>query len=418
MRGPTPTRATRTGLRPVLHFTPGSGWVNDPVGLVHHDGRYHLFYQYVPDSTTWQPHCGWGHATSTDLVSWTEHTPALTPGDGDVGCWSGRVLTEPDADAVLHYTSVNEPDFDLGVVRDARPRDDDWHTWDKGEVLVAPPEGHDLLAFRDPSVFRDGPVWRMLVGAGYADTRAAVLSYSSPDLRTWRYDGPLAERTPHPADRDTGKLVWECPHLVELDGRHVLVASVLHDGGTGHVEAAVGNYADGRFTAEGWVRLTDGPGHYAPTPFTDADGRLGLIFWIREIADEEGGWAGAMSIPYLLGLRDGRVRLSPHPGVRRGVRRNPASPMGLDWTPTARHAHLELRSARGTTASLDVEGTTVTVTSAGRSARLPRAEGPVAVLADGAVLEVCTGAAVAGLPVADDTRTAVASDAADVSYWW
>src|SRR5687767_7187507 len=55
--------------RPQFHYTHGSGFVNDPNGLVYYAGEYHLFYQdRLP--------CGqsWGHAISRDLVHWTELT--------------------------------------------------------------------------------------------------------------------------------------------------------------------------------------------------------------------------------------------------------------------------------------------------------------------------------------------------------
>ncbi len=64
----------------------------------------------------------------------------------------------------------------------------------QGPVVARPPRQLGITAFRDPGVFRDGPVWRMLVGAGYADGTAGLLCYSSADLRTWVFVGPVAER--------------------------------------------------------------------------------------------------------------------------------------------------------------------------------------------------------------------------------
>ena len=35
-------------FRPRFHFTPERNWMNDPNGMIYHDGEYHLFYQYNP----------------------------------------------------------------------------------------------------------------------------------------------------------------------------------------------------------------------------------------------------------------------------------------------------------------------------------------------------------------------------------
>ncbi|MFC7597605.1 glycoside hydrolase family 32 protein [Terrabacter sp. GCM10028922] len=390
-------------LRPALHFTAPDGWLNDPLGLTWRDGRYELFYQALPGADAWNPRCRWGHATSTDLLTWTHHPIALEPGEDELGCWSGGLVVPDPASALsatIYYTSVNEPNMDLGAVRVARPADEAWQQWDKGNVVVTPPPGVDLRVFRDPVVLRDGDRWRMLVGAGYRDGTPAVLTFVSNDLEDWTYDGVLASTWTSPTGQLPSGEAWECPQLLQVGDRHVLVVSTCRDGSTQDVLAGVGTFADGRMRVDRWQRLTHGTGHYAAMQFVDDDGQPCLLFWIREIADPDGAWTGALSVPYRLSLDSAAadpVRLTPHPTVpppgaddpRAGVRHIAlADGDAVHLTPTGPpHLAVDVRYERGT----------VIVTSNGTQTMVPEVPGPVHVLVDGPVIEVCTGTALVGL---------------------
>ncbi|CAN5469537.1 hypothetical protein BH10ACT10_BH10ACT10_15910 [soil metagenome] len=279
-------------------FHAARGWLNDPHGVVHHDHRYHLFFQHVPGSLTWQPQVCWGHAVSDDLEHWSELSVALAPDADELGCWTGCVVDGP----TILYTSVCDPDRDHGRIRTARPVDDDLVAWRRLDGVLEAPDGVDV--FRDPFVLREGAAWRMVVGTGLPSGVGAVLTYVSEDLTTWTYDGVLAA-----GDGTTGA-IWECPQLVEVDGVTTLVVSV-HDGrDTRNVMASCGELVDGRFEAGPWQVLADGP-PYAPTTFRDVEGRLVVLFWLRGVTGD--GWAGALSAPYLLGRDGDRLVLERRP---------------------------------------------------------------------------------------------------------
>ncbi len=296
---------TATG-RPRLHFTATRGWINDPLGLTHHDGRYHLFFQAVPGSTTWATEQHWGHATSPDLLHWTPAGTALSPGDGDDGVWSGSIAVPDDGPAALFYTSARHPDTHLGHTRVARPDDVSWRTWTKGRVVVTPPVDMDLLALRDPFVTHDGTSWLMLLGAGLRDGTATALAYRSTDLHTWAYDGPLAERHSSLTEPWTGEM-WECPQLFRAGGRWVLLVSAWSPRGPGHEAYAVGDLVGGRFVADTWHRLTYGDSLYAGAHFRDAAGAPGLVHWLRGVTDPGGRWAGAHSLPHAVDVVGDRL---------------------------------------------------------------------------------------------------------------
>src|SRR4051812_16474903 len=312
---------TAVRQRPVIHFTAERGWINDPYGIRWVDGQYHLFFQAIPGRVTWAPNCHWGHATSPDLVHWTEQPLALVPQEFELGCWSGSVVTDDVPKPVIFYTRIAGDDWGQGKVAVARSDGQLWHwSTDRDAVVVdGPPAGLGVHSFRDPFVFRDGEDWLMILAAGFNDGSGGALQYRSRDLDSWTYDGVLCSRLSTSDDEVWTGALWECPQLLHVDRRWVLLISVWDADTLHYVAGAVGDYDGRKFSPRSWQRLTYGNSAYAMTGFIDRDGRPCVMSWLREEPQNNPHLiqrAGAHSIAATLNLDDqDRISLQPHPNL-------------------------------------------------------------------------------------------------------
>lgn len=307
--------------RPQYHFLPPRGWMNDPNGLIQWHGEYHLFYQHNPHAAYWGP-MHWGHAASPDLVHWQDLPIALAPSPGgpdEDGCWSGSAV---DADGVptIVYTGVRGADQLPCLATSA----DGLRTWDKypgNPVIPAPPEGLDLVAFRDHSVWREDDTWYMLIGSGIRDVGGTAFLYRSADLLSWEYLHPIYTGDKHTREPVWTGAMWECPSFFPLGDRHVLVVSVWDDATPRHTHYPVyfaGRYEDHKLIVEKQGELDHGDHFYAPQVFPDRSGRQLMFGWLweedpaRQRKDLE--WAGVMSLPRVLSLSaDGTLLQEPAP---------------------------------------------------------------------------------------------------------
>jgi len=323
--------------RPQFHYTPRRNWMNDPNGLVYHNGTYHLFYQHNPSGNTWG-HMSWGHATSPDLVHWT-HQGVVLPEEGNEMIFSGSAVvdhanTSGFGDArdaspmVAVYTShYSLPDDSVNQAQSLAYSTDGGATWTK--YADNPVLDHADSEFRDPNVFWYEPEQTWIMAVALSDQRV-IQFYASTDLKDWTHLSDFG-----PAGSTAG--IWECPALfrVPVEGpadrtRWVLSVDVGSDavaGGSGS-QYFVGTFDGTTFTPDE-AHLDDaphwadyGPDFYATIPWNnvpETDGRALWLGWMNNWTYAEDTpttpWRSAQTVPRALSLRsiEGQLRLTQRP---------------------------------------------------------------------------------------------------------
>ncbi|KAL3484166.1 glycosyl hydrolase family protein [Aspergillus germanicus] len=238
--------------RPEYHFTPAKNWMNDPNGLLYHNGVYHLYYQYNPGGDTWGA-MSWGHATSDDLTYW-EHQPVALlargyPGDISEMFFSGSAVADTENTSgfgvngtvpfVAMYTSYYPNSRNLPSGKSvnggqqaqsiAYSLDEGmtWTTYDAANpVILSPPAPYadQWREFRDPFVFWHQPTQKWVSVISLAQLHK-LLIYTSPNLKEWTYASEFG-----PMNAVGG--VWECPSIfpLALDGNEAETKWVLQIG--------------------------------------------------------------------------------------------------------------------------------------------------------------------------------------------
>ena len=284
--------------RPALHFAPVKGWMNDPNGLIHWNGRTHMFYQHNPAAPV-HGNIAWGHASSADLWTWADHPLALEPdpsGPDRDGCWSGCAVIAQSGRPRLLYTGVRG-EHELPCQADTA--DPDLARWDRdpgNPVIAVPPQGEATRAFRDHSAWRTGADWYQVIGGGLKDHGGALFLYRSADLRHWEYVGIFAAA----ADYGLDDAVWECPDVFVLGATTVVVVSIC-GGPSRWVMWMTGQIREQRFVPEAYGRCDNGYRFYAPQSLQLAGGRRVAFGWLQESLEELAGpdrtRVGVMSLP-------------------------------------------------------------------------------------------------------------------------
>lgn len=306
--------------RPQFHFTPRANWMNDPNGMFYYEGKYHLFYQYFPDSTVWGP-MHWGHAESTDLLHWKHLPIALFP-DSIGYIFSGGAVVDsnntsnfgtdenpPIVATFTHHNIEGEKagtnDFQKQSIAYSLDGGSQWIKYKNNPVI---PNIEKIKDFRDPKVVwhEQSQKW-ILVLAAYD----RVKFYSSSNLIDWEFLSDFGI--------EGDKRLWECPDLfpMKVEGlneyKWVLIVSIQKNAPN---EGTATSYFIGEFDGtvfksevENQKWLDWGTDNYAFVTWNNVpkdDGRILGIGWMSnwqyaQIVPTE-NWRSAMTLPRELSL--------------------------------------------------------------------------------------------------------------------
>ena len=328
-----------------FHLMPPAGWLNDPNGLCEFKGKYHVFFQYAPDSADGRGKKCWGHYIGESLTEFSfAGAPLLPDNEKDSnGVYSGCALVDDD-EVLLYYT---------GNVKQTGEHDYTYSGREANTVLVSMTDGDKfseklcLMENRDyPEEYtchvRDPKVWKQdgkyfMVQGGRLDGRksggdkGAVIVFDKTDDAPWKALYSITTERPF-------GYMWECPDYFEKDGVKLLSCSPQ---GLESEEYRYQNvYQSGYFVlpddfdiaagkSEKYAMLDDPDRHfrewdmgfdfYAPQTFEDEKGRRILIGWAGiPDADYDNeptvkrGWQHALTLPREITVSDeGKVMQYP-----------------------------------------------------------------------------------------------------------
>lgn len=275
-----------------FHFSPEHGWMNDPNGMVYLDGEYHLFYQYNPYGSMWG-NMHWGHAVSTDMISWTYLPIAISP-DSLGTIFSGSAVID------VHNTAGFGKNAMIAIYTSngKTQQQSIAYSTDKGRTFTK--YGHNpvltnpgITDFRDPKVSwnEDSKQWIMTLA-----TKQTITFFGSPDLKEWKKLSEFGTGL----GAHTG--VWECPDLFRLaykgKSKWVLLVNINPGGPNGGsaTQYFIGSFDGVKFTADPlpyplWIDY--GRDNYAGVTWSnipESDGRRLYLGWMSN-------WDYATTVP-------------------------------------------------------------------------------------------------------------------------
>lgn len=281
------TEGLKDVIRPRFHFTAQRGWLNDPNGLVYHGGKYHLYFQHNPFGSEWG-NMHWGHAVSTDLLTWKELPIAIAPPKHGDWAFSGSALV--DTENLSGFGTKENPPIVAAWTSTGRGECISYST--DGGTTFKEFEGNPVVKHqgRDPRILwhAESKQWVMAV-YDESEGKQWIAFYNSPDLKKWTF-----------ASKIEG--YFECPEVFPMpvedtrDSKWILYAA---DG-----QYVVGEFDGKVFTPQSKKQALWYGNFYASQTFSNApEQRRIQVGWARGIDSHGQAFNQQMNLPCDLRLR-------------------------------------------------------------------------------------------------------------------
>jgi len=296
--------------RPQYHFSPDFGWNNDPNGMFYDGKTWHLGYQYNPYSVMWG-NMSWGHATSTDLVHWTNHPVIIRP-DHLGNAFSGSAVIDVNNTAgfgegaiVALYTSAGMAGQQQSIAYSL----DGGYTYTKYEGNPVITSTETMRSQRDPKVQWIDDKWVMAISFN-----KYIRFYGSKNLKDWEFLSSFSDLSlPNWG-------TWECPDLIKMEynGETKWVATINADQ-TGPNGVRTTLYFIGQWTGTEFIAdplpypllLDYGVDQYAGVTFGNTGDRHVQLAWLTSSpfpgseTPATKFFTGGMALPHDVFLKDG-----------------------------------------------------------------------------------------------------------------
>lgn len=295
--------------RPIYHFSSPESILHDPNGLCFWQGKWHLFYQYIP-AKDYRQH--WGHAVSDDLIHWIDLPVALYPVPENM-VYSGATFVE-EGRVVAMYNGVG-----IGTMV-AVSSDPLLLNWEK--IAIPALTNIDKSGNRLPFSVGDANIWKIddtyysVTGGGRKATGPGGLRmreswlFSSKDLVNWtpRHEFMVNERFLLPGDDAA------CPYFWPIGNQYIFFLYSHMTGG----QYLIGDYDKEKqlfypkqHGKSNFMSFLPG-GVHAPSAYPDGDGGVVVLYNMHQ-GTKTLGWRGITTLPRRFSMTpEQKLRIEPY----------------------------------------------------------------------------------------------------------